>query len=465
MRRVPKLTWLESNFCDSQQGLLLAIENVDAVIGVIRKAKDTADARNVLSVQFSLSEEQANGVLGMPLRRLTSLEAGNITEEFEELGRTIERLSKLLSSKEEILKVVKSETEELRDRFGEPRRSQIEDGESGQVDIRDTLPNNECIVVMTKRGFIKRVRADTFTTQRRNTRGKRISGARNGDKVSRVIHCWDHDDLLIFTEDGAVYSLPAFQLPEADRSSRGTPLVHLLPRLSTTGKIATILALSKMPEDEYLVMLSEGGYIKRTALSDFTNIRASGILAMQQDKGDCLRWVQVCKEGDSILLASRQGKVQHFAIDQNQLRPMSRMARGVRAMQLSDGDRLQSMSVIPQGYGSTDNIWALFVTKQGYGKRVPISEFRMQNRGGMGVFGTKFRPDDSLVAMHVLYEGCESVVLGSSHGNLNRTDVSGIPIQSRSARGVRLMKLDGGDHLYAVALPTLAEEAEEDLVP
>lgn len=445
---------------------MIAIRNVDAVVDAIRKAKDTPDARAALSERFSLSEEQANGVLGMPLRRLTSLEAGNIAKEVEDLARTIEHLSMLLSSKEEILKVVKEETAVLRDRFGQPRRSRIEDGESGQVDMRDTLPNNECIVVMTKRGFIKRVRADTFTTQHRNTRGKKISGARNGDKVSRVIHCWDHDDLLIFTEEGAVHSLPAFQLPEADRSSRGTPLVHLLPRLDATGKIATILALSKMPEDEYLVMLSEGGYIKRTALSNFTNIRANGIIAMHQDEGDCLRWVQVCREGDSILLASRQGKVQHFAIDQTQLRPMSRMARGVRAMQLSEGDRLQSMSVIPCADGSTEGMWALFVTKQGFGKRVLISEFRMQRRGGMGVFGTKFRSGDSLVAMHVLDEGCTTVVLGSSRGNLNRTDVSGIPIQSRSARGVRLMKLDGGDHLYAVALPTLAEEeAEEDLLP
>ena len=458
------------------QGLLVALNDLDAIIQLIRNAADAATARQGLVDDHGLSEIQADAILQMQLRRLTALEADKIRLEHEDLIAKIADYKDILQRRERVLSIIEEELRQLKERHNTPRRTEILDLEGGLEDI-DLIANERSVVLLTENGYLKRMPVSEFESTSRGTRGKAGTKSQGEEAVRLFISCNDHDSLLLFSDRGVVYSLPAYRVPIASRAAKGTPVVQLLP-IPREEQITSLLAVSAFEEDVQLVMLTSGGYIKRTPLSAFSNIRANGLIAINLEDADSLRWVRLARAGDSVLIGSINGMTIHFRINDQDLRPLGRTARGVRAMALRDGDSLVSMDVLPaeladriaaageasdgesEEAASSDGPWVLVATASGLGKRVPVDQFRLQRRAGLGLRGIKFRRDgDALVGLCVMGAE-EELLLVSERGVIVRLQSDVIPQQSRAATGVRLQRLDKGDRLAEVVL--VPPEAETD---
>jgi DNA gyrase subunit A len=464
-------------------GLLIALDNLDAIIALIRSAADTAMARAGLMEQFGLSELQADAILQMQLRRLTALEADKIRLEHEDLLAKITDYQDILARRERVLAIISDELATIRSRFASPRRTEILDLEGGLDDI-DLIANERSVVLLTETGYLKRMPVSEFEATSRGTRGKAGTRSQGEEAVKLFISCNDHDHLLLFSDRGVVYTVPAYRVPVGSRAAKGTPIVQLLP-IPREEQITSLLAVSEFTEDGVLVMLTSGGTIKRTRLSAFANIRSNGLIAIDLVEGDALTWVRMALPGDSILIGSRKGMTIHFRLNDEELRPLGRTARGVRAMNLRAGDRLVSMDVLPaeladrvasssgesgdeegdevdvDDTAASEGPWVLVATASGLGKRVPVDQFRLQKRAGMGLRAIKFRqPDDVLVGLKVLGAG-EELLLVSEKGVIVRTQADAVPQQSRAATGVRLQKLDARDRLSEVVLVPPAPDEED----
>jgi len=321
-----------------------------------------------------------------------------------------------------------------------------------------------------------------FEATSRGTRGKAGTRSQGEEAVRLFISCNDHDTLLLFSDRGVAYALPAYRVPQCSRAAKGTPVVQLLP-IPREEAITSLLSVASFDDDSHLLMLTKGGYIKRTAVSAFSKIRSNGLIAIGLEDGDALTWVRLAVSGDSVLIGSKNGMTIHFRINDDELRPLGRTARGVRSMNLREGDSLVSMDVLltelaDEVASSSDQVledgaeaqpvsagpWVLVASATGLGKRVPVTQFRMQKRAGMGLRAIKFRRDgDELVGLKVLGQG-EELLLVSEKGVIVRTSADQIPQQSRAATGVRLQRLDEGDRLSEVVLvPPDKEEAEQNV--
>jgi DNA gyrase subunit A len=465
-------------------GLLVALNDLDAIIQLIRAAADAASAKQELTLKHGLTDIQADAILQMQLRRLTALEADKIRLEHEDLLAKITYYKDILERRERVLEIIETELKQLKERHNTPRRTEILDLEGGLEDI-DLIANERSIVLLTENGYLKRISVNEFESTSRGTRGKAGTKSQGEEAVCLFISCNDHDSLLLFSDRGVVYSVPAYRIPIASRTAKGTPIVQLLP-IPREEKITSILAVSAFEEEVQLMMLTSGGYIKRTPLSAFSNIRSNGLIAIGLEPSDALRWVRLAKVGDSVLIGSLRGMAIHFRISDDELRPLGRSARGVRAMALRGADQLVSMDVLPMeladrvasssveiGHGvadsdldadvpaSSDGPWVLVATASGLGKRVPVDQFRLQKRAGMGLRGIKFRRNgDTLVGLRVMGAD-EELLLVSERGVIVRLQSDAIPQQSRAATGVRLQKLDTGDRLAEVVLVPPALEVEE----
>jgi len=469
-------------------GLLIALDNLDAIIALIRAAADTASARQGLVSEFGLSEAQADAILQMQLRRLTALEADKIRLEHEDLLAKITDYKDILARKERVLGLIVEELGVLRARYISPRRTEILDLEGGLEDI-DLIANERSVVMLTENGYLKRMPVSEFEATSRGTRGKAGTRTQGEEAVRLFISCNDHDVLLLFSDRGVVYSLPAYRVPVCSRTAKGTPVVQLLP-IPREEAITSLLAVDNFGDDRQLVMLTSGGFVKRTLLSAFANIRSNGLIAISLEEGDALRWVRLAIPGDSVLIGSLKGMTIHFRLSDEELRPLGRTARGVRAMSLRGGDKLVSMDVLPaeladrvaavadsggeaSGEASDDaeedglelagveGPWVLVASASGLGKRVPVNQFRLQKRAGMGLRAIKFRRDgDVLVGLKVLGAG-EELLLVSERGVIVRMRADAVPQQSRAATGVRLQRLDSGDRLAEVVLVPPALEGED----
>jgi DNA gyrase subunit A len=327
------------------QGLLIALENLDAIISLIRHAADTPTAKQELIEGFELSEVQADAILQMQLRRLTALEANKIQAEHDELQNVIADLQDILARRERILEIIENEALELKERHGSPRRTEIEHSD-GELEDTDLIANEKAIILLTEQGYIKRMPVNTFDAQNRATRGKSGAKMKEDDGIDHFLSCCDHDSILFFSDRGVVYSLKAYQIPVASRTARGVPIVQMLP-IPKQERITSIVAVSEFTDNDYLVMLTTGGYIKKTGLSAFSNIRANGLIAISLGEGDELRWVRLAKVDDSIIIGSRLGMAIHFRTDHKQLRPLGRATRGVKSMKLGKKDELISMDILP----------------------------------------------------------------------------------------------------------------------
>lgn len=459
-------------------GLLIALDHLDAIIALIRAAADTASAREQLMERFSLSELQADAILQMQLRRLTALEADKIRLEHEDLLARIADYQDILARRERVLELIETELRQLRDRYNTPRRTEILDVEGGLDDI-DLIANERSVVLLTETGYLKRMAVSDFEATSRGTRGKAGTRSQGDEAVRLFISCNDHDTLLLFSDRGVVYALPAYRVPLASRTAKGTPVVQLLP-IPREEQITSLLQVTGFDDDVQLLMLTCGGFIKRTPLSAFANIRANGLIAIGLEASDSLRWVRPVRAGDSALIGSLHGMTIHFRINDDELRPLGRSARGVRAMALRPGDRLVSMDVLPAELADrvagastgddddgdevtpSEGPWVLVATASGLGKRVPVDQFRLQKRAGMGLRGIRFRRDgDSLVGLRVMGAD-EELLLVSERGVIVRLQSEAIPQQSRAATGVRLQKLDSGDRLVEVVLVPPAGEDDPE---
>ncbi len=461
-------------------GLLLALDQLDPIIALIRAASDAATARVQLQERHGLSEIQADAILQMQLRRLTALEADKIRLEHEDLVAKIADYKDILANRERVLTIITEELGAIRARYLSPRRTEILDLEGGLEDI-DLIANERSVVLLTENGYLKRMPVSEFEATSRGTRGKAGTKTQGEEAVRLFISCNDHDNLLLFSDRGVVYTVPAYRVPICSRAAKGTPIVQMLP-IPREEQITSLLAVSEFAEDAVLVMLTSGGTIKRTRLSAFANIRSNGLIAIDLVEGDALTWVRLALPGDSILIGSRNGMTIHFRLTDEELRPLGRTARGVRAMNLRPGDQLVSMDVLPaeladqvasSGVGDdtpddeaeevapSEGPWVLVAAASGLGKRVPVDQFRLQKRAGMGLRAIKFRhKGDVLVGLKVLGAG-EELLLVSEKGVIVRTQADAIPQQSRAATGVRLQKLDAGDRLTEVVLVPPAPEEEE----
>lgn len=471
------------------QGYLIALANLDAVIHLIRHAADVQTAKQELMTSYGLSETQADAILQMQLRRLTALEAEKIEQEHQELETRIADLQDILARRERILEIIETELTQIRAKHANQRRTVIDHSEDEITDI-SLIANEQVVILLTEQGYIKRMPVSTFEAQNRATRGKAGTRMKEDDGIEHFLSCCTHDSVLFFSDRGVAYSVPAYQIAEGSRNARGVPIVQMLP-IPREERITSIVAVSEFTDDEYLVMLTRKGYIKKTALSAFSNIRANGLIAISLEEGDQLRWVRLARNTDSVLIGSRQGMTIHFKTDSDQLRPLGRPTRGVRAMNLRDGDELISMDILPaqvvesvaqatldadvdtDADGDSEEVedsptsnqgpWVLVITMAGLGKRVPVTMFRLQNRAGLGLRAIKFRKEeDTLAALRVVNAEDELMIV-TMRGIIIRQAVNAISIQSRKATGVKLQRLDEDDAIAAVAIvPAPNEEGNID---
>ncbi|GAA0141632.1 DNA topoisomerase [Lithospermum erythrorhizon] len=463
------------------EGIVVGLDNLDAVIDVVKKAPSNAAAAANLRIEFSLSEKQADALLDISLRRLTQLERNKLVDERKSLTHQISKLKELLSSKKQILQLIEEEAIEIKNKFSTPRRSMLEDADSGQVEDIDVIPNEEMLLAFSEKGYVKRMKPDTFNLQNRGTIGKSVGKLRVNDAMSDFLVCRAHDHVLYFSDKGIVYSARAYKIPECTRAAAGTPLIQILS-LSDGERITSIIPVNEFAGDQYLLMLTVHGYIKKISLNYFSSIRSTGIIAIQLVPGDELKWVRCCSNDDYVAMASQNGQVILSSCEK--LRSLSRNTRGAVAMRLKGEDKMASMDIIPAALwkepaSSSDHSyqsrkqhgpWLLFISESGYGKRVPVSSFRTSPLNRIGLIGYKFASEDQLVAVFVVGfslgddgESDEHVVLVSQSGTVNRIKVRDISIQSRYARGVILMRLEYAGKIQSASLILEAESDSDEV--
>ncbi|XP_022745317.1 DNA gyrase subunit A, chloroplastic/mitochondrial [Durio zibethinus] len=463
------------------EGIVVGLDNLDRVIDIIKKASSNAAASAGLRNEFNLSDKQAEAILDINLRRLNLLERKKFIDESKSLMEQISKLTELLSSRKNILQLIEQEAIELKNKFSNPRRSILEDSDGGQLEDIDVIPNEEMLLAFSEKGYVKRMKPNTFNLQNRGTIGKSVGKLRVNDAMSDFIVCHAHDHVLYFSDRGIVYSARAYKIPESSRTAAGAPLVQIIS-LSEGERITSIISVSEFAKDQFLAMLTVNGYIKKVSLNYFSAIRSTGIIAIQLVPGDELKWVRRCTNDDLVAMASQNGMVILSSCDI--IRALSRNTRGAIAMRLKEGDKMASMDIIPAPQhkdldkAAEDSVnsdksgsgpWLLFVSENGYGKRVPLSSFRQLPLNRVGLIGYKFSSEDHLAAVFVVGfslaedgESDEQVVLVSQSGTVNRIKVRDISIQSRYARGVILMRLEYAGKIQSASLISAsADEAAE----
>lgn len=460
------------------EGIVIGLDNLDAVIQIIRETSNHTAATRALVNEFDLSEKQAEALLDITLKKLTSLERKKFVDEAKTMSEEISKLNELLSSKKLIFQLIQQEAADLKSKFSTPRRSVIDDSISSEVDDIDIIPNEEMLLILSEKGYAKRMNPNTFSLQHRGTIGKSVGKMRMNDSTSDFIVCQTHDHVLYFSDKGIVYSARAYKIPECTRTATGTPLVQLLP-LSDGERITSIIPVSEFGENQYLVMLTVNGYIKKVPLNAFSSIRSTGIISIQLVPGDELKWVRHCGNDDLVALASQKGRVIVNSCDK--LRALGRNTRGVCAMKLKEGDMMAAMDIIPatvhkmpercnSRLRDSSPPWLLFIAESGIGKRVPLNAFRQSNFNAVGLQGYKLPADCRLAAVFVAGlsltedgESDEQVVLVSQSGTVNRIKVKDISIQSRRSRGVILMRLEHAGKIQSASLiSAAAAEVTED---
>ncbi|MCI1665804.1 MAG: DNA gyrase subunit A [Atopobiaceae bacterium] len=423
------------------EGLLIAVDNIDEVVHIIRSSNSDKDAKERLEERFGLDDVQTEAILQMRLRRLTGLERQKIVDELEELRGRIAYYEDLLAHKEKILGVIKDELREISDRFGDKRRSTISDAPI-ELDVEDLIADEDMVITITHSGYVKRLPVATYRSQKRGGKGIQGVNLKESDFVEELFVASTHDYVLFFTNKGKVYRLKVHELPIGSRQARGSAAINFLPMVEGE-HIAAVLTCRTFPSDEYLMFATKSGIVKKTAMSAYDRTRRDGIIAINLKNGDELINVRRVKAGDKIMLGSTDGKVMLF--DEDQVRPMGRDTSGVRGITLKDGASMLGME-ITNGKGD------LFViTEKGYGKRTPVSEYPEHKRGGQGVFTiTMTQRKGALVAMKVIGPQHELMIV-SQEGVLIRVKATDISKLGRATQGVKVMNVADGDSVCSLA--------------
>ncbi len=437
------------------EGLKIAVDNIDEVVEVIKKSKDVPDADARLRKRFGLSEKQSDAILNMRLAKLTGLEIEKLEAELKEVRATIKELKGILASKPKRMTILKEEMDEVAERFGDERRTEIV-ADQGEFTVEDLIAQEDMVVTISHSGYIKRIPVSQFRRQRRGGRGLNGADLKADDWVEHLFIASTHDYLMFFANTGQAYWLKVHEIPQASRAARGKPIVHCIG-MKANEAIAALVRVKEFAESESLIFATRQGTVKKTLLSEYANVRANGIRAINIDEGDELIDVQVCDPNSDIILATTQGMSIRF--HQGDVRDMGRATTGVKGIELDKTDAVIGMMVVRRD--ST----ILVVSEHGYGKRSDLSDYRVQKRGGKGIITFKVTDKTGpLVALKEVLPDDELMMI-TKHGVIIRVPVDGIRVIGRNTQGVRVMNLESGDAVQDVARvvkedETGAEEAE-----
>lgn len=434
------------------EGLKIAIENLDAVIELIRGSDSGRVAKDQLMQRYELSEEQSQAILDMRLQKLTGLEREKLIRDYEETMALIADLRDILSNEERVRQIIADETRQVRENYANPRRTVIVDSVD-EINMEDLIVEEDTVVTITKQGYIKRTPANSYKSQHRGGKGKVGLEIKDGDFVSDIFVCSTHDFLMFFTDRGRVYWLKAWDLPEQGRSSRGKAIVNFV-QLEPDEHISTVFPVRDFSAEQYLTFVTRNGLVKKTPLQDYGNIRTKGVNAISLDPDDQLMKVMMTQGEQNLIVATRSGYAIHFS--ETDVRPTGRTTRGVKAIALAATDFVVSAEVM------TDVNHVLTVTDKGYGKRTEHSEYRLQSRGGKGIYTIKTTSKNGLVTRLLQVSDEDEVLLLTSSGKIIRIKSSDIRITGRSTQGVRLVDLAHDDRLIGVALATSDTDEEEE---
>ena len=432
------------------EGLLIALDNIDEVIRLIRASRTTEDARDGLMNRFGLSERQAKAILDMRLQRLTGLERDKIKAEYEEVQATIARLKAILADEKLLMDVIVEELEAVRDRYADPRRTEIVD-ETAELSVEDLITEEDMVVTISNEGYIKRNPVSLYRAQRRGGKGKTAMTTKEEDFVAQLMTASTHDYLLFFSNRGRVFRKKVYEIPQAGRAARGKALVNLLP-VEKGERISATLAVREFTEGRYIVMATKNGLVKKTPLTDYAHIRANGIIAIKLEEGDDLMAVRVSNGEQEILLASSGGKAIRFS--ETEVRPMGRATRGVTGMRLPAGDQVIAMTLVAEGAS------LLSVSENGFGKRTPMSEYPRQKRAGQGVFTLKTGGRNGAMVAALQVTDDDQVMLMTDTGRLVRIRMDGVSLIGRNTQGVKLIECSPEEKV--VGAVRVAERQGED---
>ncbi|NLK94928.1 MAG: DNA gyrase subunit A [Clostridiales bacterium] len=423
------------------EGLKIALDNIDEVISIIRNSKTSELAKNALIEIFSLSEKQALAILEMRLRRLTGLERDKIEEEYAEIMKQIEYLNSILESEEKLLGVIKDELIEIKNKYNDERRTHIEKVVN-EIDIEDLIQEEEVVITLTHSGYIKRISADTYSSQRRGGKGIQAMSTKEDDFVEHVMITSTHSDMLFFTNRGRVYKLRAYEIPDAGRTAKGTNIVNLIA-IEPDERIETVLSVRDNNREGFLFMGTKKGVVKKTPLKEFKNLRKNGLIAINLRDGDELLKVKITRGDANIMMVTQNGLAIKF--NEVDIRPMGRTATGVRAIRLRNDDVAVCMDI------AVDDEKLLVISENGYGKRTDISEYKLQNRGGVGLITYKISEKTGKLAGAIICKEDDELMLINSSGVAIRINVMDISVTSRSAMGVTLMRTKEDEKVVAIA--------------
>lgn len=435
-------------------GLKIALDNIDAVVETIRKSADAATAKSALISKFSLSELQSQAILDMRLQRLTGLERQKILDEIAEIEKEIKWLKMVLGDVKEIYKIIVQELEDIKKQYGDERKTQISQEESEAMDDEDLISKENVMVTITNSGYIKRIPIETYRAQKRGGKGLKGIETREEDFVTNIFTANTHTTLLVFTDKGKVYWCKVYKLPAGNRQSKGKAIANVV-QLSPNEKVQAILPIEEFSSDKYVALITKNGIIKKTSLDNFSNPRPSGIIALTTDLDDSLICARLTSGKDDIFVATKDGMSIRFS--EEEVRPMGRTARGVKAVTLGKGDQVIGCEIITPDCKEQ----VLMVTTKGYGKRSETSEYRTQGRGGVGIITQKVTDKVGEVISTILVSDKEDVMLMTDKGQVIRIKCNNISLLGRNTQGVRLINVNDGEAVSSVA-KVVNEEGDED---
>ena len=437
------------------EGFVIALDNIDEVIQIIRSSNTDREAKGVLMERFKLSEKQSEAILEMKLRRLTGLEREKIEAELKELREKIDYYKRLLSDKDLVKQVIKEELTEIKEKFSSARITKITD-EAKDLDVEDLIAEEEVAITVTKAGYVKRLPVATYRQQKRGGKGMQGVNLKEADFVEHLFISSTHAYLLFFSSRGRVYRLKAYEIPEASRHARGTAIVNVLP-LEKGETIAAVIATKDFPEDEYLMFATSSGMVKKTSMKLYDRTRRDGLIAINLKENDTLISVQRVAEGEKVMMVSSAGKA--IMWDESEVRAMGRDTMGVRGMTVNADARVLGMEIARPG---TE---LLVITELGYGKRTPVEEYPSHHRGGQGVYTITMTAKKGLLSAMKIVEENDEIMIITEEGVVVRTPVSGVSQLGRSTQGVHVMNVAGKDKVSAVATSTTTEKKSSKTAP
>ena len=436
------------------EGLKIALDNIDEVISVIRASETTDEAQANLIKKFKLTEIQAKAILAMQLRALAGLERKKIEDELAELKKLIAELESILADEKKILKIIKDEFEDLKKAYSEERRTKVVPQELGKMSDEDLIPNEQVVVTMTSANYIKRSAESEYRKQGRGGKGKRGMTTREEDMIKQLVLANTHDFLLFFTDKGRVFRIKAYEVPAAGMNAKGVAIANLL-QLHPEEEITSIIAAKNDSKDGFMFMCTLRGVVKKTSVEAYKNVRSTGLIAINLDDGDQLRWVRFSSGGNEIVISTQQGQAIRF--HESGVRAMGRVSRGVRGIRLRTGDQVVGMGIVEEDA----NIFV--ISELGYGKRTKVSQFTAHARGGVGIRSAVVNnKTGKLMGVASLRDGDDQeIIIISKQGQTIRLGMQDIPEIGRATQGVRIMRLKDGDKAVSMGLVRKEEPEEE----